>query len=357
MKMHFKSLDSLRGLAAIFVFLNHFNHLYANIIQIKYFDIVFKISHQSVILFFVLSGFVLTLSYNTNKFNLLEYTVRRIFRIFPAYYFALGLSIVFIILCAPTDNIGIFTIDYRNYVSAFHEQKFSDVISNIILLNNFRCNLDPVVWTLAIEMVISIFILPIVWWLMRFTNNKSNYLIFLTIIIGIILSKKVNVINYPHLNNFVDFARCVNYFIIGVLLCVSHQQLKLLAKWYVLPIYLALYILPELSGGRVQQDLITAIASAGIIICALHNIKIKKFLEHKIFLFYGKISYSFYLLHMVIFYITVYFIGLQVNKIGLFIVTFSLTTAIAYIAYILIETPLNKCGKHFFNKKSIDNLS
>lgn len=98
-KHKFHALDSLRGIAAIMVILQHFwemNH--ASDARLKPW-LFFYAGHEAVILFFVLSGFVL--SYQLREFRWTEYSLfvwKRIRRIYPAYYASILFSCLLLIL-------------------------------------------------------------------------------------------------------------------------------------------------------------------------------------------------------------------------------------------------------------------
>jgi peptidoglycan/LPS O-acetylase OafA/YrhL len=97
----YKPLDSLRGLAALFVFFGHYLGIWGDIFSHKNLvetplGILFN-GTASVMLFFVLSGFVLSLPFiNGEKpLKLTAFYVKRILRIYPAFIFAIGLSLLF----------------------------------------------------------------------------------------------------------------------------------------------------------------------------------------------------------------------------------------------------------------------
>jgi peptidoglycan/LPS O-acetylase OafA/YrhL len=106
MKFKYPSLNGLRALSIIFVIISHleFQH---HLIQdssfsqpIKLFLLFFTDGHLGVNIFFVISGFLITTLLLTEeqkdqKVSLKNFYIRRVLRIFPAYYFYL--FILFII--------------------------------------------------------------------------------------------------------------------------------------------------------------------------------------------------------------------------------------------------------------------
>src|ERR1700704_3301212 len=94
----FYELDSLRGVAALTVVFHHFSRICSP--RVIYFldRTPFRLlvaGHQAVILFFLLSGFVLTLPYKKNdRLNYGPFLVKRVCRIYLPYLGALALAIL-----------------------------------------------------------------------------------------------------------------------------------------------------------------------------------------------------------------------------------------------------------------------
>lgn len=101
-KKRYVQLDALRGLAAISVFLSH----YIGFINIpEWLEFISKTplhifwdGGAAVAFFFVLSGFCLALPYiggdECKEISYFRFLIRRIFRLYPAYWFALILCIL-----------------------------------------------------------------------------------------------------------------------------------------------------------------------------------------------------------------------------------------------------------------------
>src|ERR1700742_2738671 len=101
----FKQLDSMRGLAALFVFFSHYVGIFrpglpfADVIQLTPLGILYN-GRAAVMFFFSLSGFVLALPFIGGKpIDIAEFYIKRIGRIYPAYIvailFALLLKLAF----------------------------------------------------------------------------------------------------------------------------------------------------------------------------------------------------------------------------------------------------------------------
>ena len=99
-KNHLKGLDSLRAIAALIVIFTHIELIkgangISNLFKLPFYTATG--GHTAVVLFFVLSGFLITtlLIKEQNKFNSIsikKFYLRRIFRVWPLYYLTLIVS-------------------------------------------------------------------------------------------------------------------------------------------------------------------------------------------------------------------------------------------------------------------------
>jgi peptidoglycan/LPS O-acetylase OafA/YrhL len=96
----YRQLDSLRGLGAVSVFFAHFIGLKISLpllhtIQQSPFGILFN-GTAALMLFFVLSGFVLSLPFvdSGKPLKLTSFYIKRVFRIYPAYIFAVIFAVL-----------------------------------------------------------------------------------------------------------------------------------------------------------------------------------------------------------------------------------------------------------------------
>jgi len=130
---------------------------------------------KGVQLFYLMSAFTLMLSFKKNSFqnnDILNFYIRRIFRIIPMFYIAI---ITWIFL--SSNNIYI-TNDYR-YIS------LGSIFSHFLLLHglnpNWQDSLVPGGWSVAVESIFYIFC-PLFF---RYITSLNKSIIFLTISIYI----------------------------------------------------------------------------------------------------------------------------------------------------------------------------
>ncbi len=159
-----KGLDMFRGVAALMVLLFHFYTFYfSELHEISSLFSVLNIGHIGVDLFFVLSGFLITLSlWNSKSFS--HFFLKRIKRIAP-----LAIATTLIFWGVQTDFSGITFF------------ALTDLFSHLFFVNGFfpqfYSTINPVTWSISIEMAFYI-LLPVVWLIVAKKNMKKFFTIF-----------------------------------------------------------------------------------------------------------------------------------------------------------------------------------
>lgn len=342
-RLHF--LDSSRGLAALVVLLSHFqltllpqlNHSW---LMKTPFHLMLD-GTSAILYFFILSGFVLTLSIKSDEKisigNYVKFIILRIFRIYPAFIFTLLITYVVIhnIEAGPTTWLS-------QYWKTQHD--FHSLVNQAVLIvrlpNDPLLRLIPQDWTLSIEIAISMF-LP----LLVFTFRKKSTF-FLIVIYLLVQFLKIDPFIF-------DFS-------LGIFMACNLEALK--NKWannkykiYLLGFALLLmcadFAFPDLM--KVTDTILIHHKSWGLAIilwAIISSVKIQRFLKFKPMIFLGKISYSFYLLHFIILFIMLRFFTL--NTAAFLIVYLIITVLISSLTYYLIENPSNKISRFIVNKCS-----
>lgn len=185
-KFRFDNLDSIRTIAFLATFITHAFHaeseksiaLFALKIQ-EYFAF-------GVPIFFVLSGFLITFlmlkeQENNGKFNLKNFYVRRVLRIWPVYFLVL---IVGFMLFPLLRN----TVLHAPYVENANPYYYISFLSNFDQINNltlpFGIGLGPT-WSVSIEEQFYLF-WPI--FILIFKRTKFIYVIVSVLLISIVTS-------------------------------------------------------------------------------------------------------------------------------------------------------------------------
>ncbi len=369
MNKRYLELDSLRGLAAFFVLIYHclrifptfdtHNHpgqnddFLINLLINTPLRLIWA-GHESVILFFILSGFVLSLPYyKKRKVDYRTYLIRRFSRIYIPYFIATSIAAIAFLLLAK-NGISMYSIWFNKIWTS--ETTFLDILNHILFLGYYNADqYNTVIWSLVHEMRISIIFPLLMLAILRF-NWKTNIGISLTFsLVAFILLVKIN----PTFNtNIILTLHYTSMFMIGSLLAKHIEPIvdfyKKLPNYVKMLLLLFAIISYTYSGlfaniGFIHNFLINeyavVIGSSLFIIIALSSGIFSRFLNLKPILFLGKISYSLYLYHTVILFSLIYiFNGIfPISVILLATIVFSIIVSI--ISYYLIEEPSMKLGK------------
>ena len=280
--MRIKELDGLRGLAALSVVLFHYTNGSNPYFKEVFF---FEFGHYGVELFFIISGFVISLTLQRKK-TFLEFWKARFFRLFPIYWVCMTLTFVI------TSLIG---LDYMN-------RSFTEYILNAPMLSRFIGVkfVDGSYWSLQYELFFYLIMAFIFYFL---TKRLSKILLIFglfTLVQFCINLTDFNTImsNYGGLASTVYFRlygifilEYINLFTMGISLYAVVVEKKSWA-W----IYIIIGIIASASISL--EDFIAMIVIMGVLVSAL-------FLKWKIWrsrtmLWLGSISYVLYLIHMFI---------------------------------------------------------
>jgi peptidoglycan/LPS O-acetylase OafA/YrhL len=329
MKNEIKSLTGLRGVVALWVAFFHFSFFRNEFIQ----DIVGK-GYVAVDIFFVLSAFLLTVSY-AGKFKELDYKVieifykKRINRIYPVYI----LSVIFIGLFLEKSTISGFFINATLLQCFFNP----DYLLNVVY------------WSLSTEWVCYL-VFPFMLWLILHYKIRSEVLIIASLVLRFVLPylpdhlyigsehpMEVGVspryLDLPY--GLVSLLRTVSSYFLGIGVALL-PPFKMKKENLIIYIILILFV----SMLFVEKGLLFIPLLSAFMIKYLYEGKqnyLKIFLETKPVYFLGNISYSLYIIH--------YIVKKQdfavVNNYhlnNLLLISFSLL--LSYISYMLIERKL-----------------
>jgi peptidoglycan/LPS O-acetylase OafA/YrhL len=207
MRIFFKGLNELRGIAATLVVVSHIE-LYksreniANLYQGSSHDFIEHLGKNGVYLFFVLSGFLITyllLSelHQKNDVDATKFYVRRVLRIWPLYYFMVGIS--FVVFPAIVQSFHLEEGSYYNELTKSLANAFDGRLSLFLLfLPNLALILYPPVagisqsWSVGVEEQFYLL------WPQILKRSKERVLSFL---IGVILAKFILLYSFILLNS------------------------------------------------------------------------------------------------------------------------------------------------------------
>lgn len=367
----FIELDSIRGVAAMTVMIGHLCAIWVSEMRPepkiwRWFLLFFNISAgNAVILFFVLSGFVLSLPAVAGRPQpYLTFVVRRVFRIYVPYLGALALTVA-----------GAFWLHSRIVLSDGTVMLWSApldwhlVRQHLLFLGNYNADeLDLPVWSLVHEMRISVFFPGMCAILLRF-QNRWLLVIAPLISCALIITNRLSLpVDWWRAGTTVQFAAL---FILGIYLAREQNNLT---KWlnarsrsmtisvgiaclllYALPTALIDYF--TLTNPRLRYiylgQWLTALGASGLMIFGIQSQFCKRILNWAPLLRLGEMSYSLYLLHYVV---LLYCLHLLFGKIPLFallLLVAAISLVISRFWYRAVEVPSNKLGRRLSVAKPI----
>ena len=329
MKNNTNYLTSIRGLACLMVVIAHILSILPGVGKN-----VSGCGKIGVWLFFILSAFLLTFQWlNKEEFKIkdvIEFYIKRIFRIFPCYIVTLIIAFL----------VGYIT-----------EPK--TVIKHIFLMEGMGH-----FWTIPVEFTFYILV-PIIMFVIYKIKNQKKAILFLIMLLIVTASLSPYTL---YEENSINIRWYMPVFLMGMILAFVYQKFeKKQKKKVIYDIIFFVIILMMILSIPYVRNLIFKIEPDGyllnkylffglawsIIILAIQNSKyiINYFNQSKILIYIGKISFSFYLIH---------FIVLNKIKIDNALINSLLIFIISMIAAIimnqLVEQPMIKLAKRI-NKK------
>jgi peptidoglycan/LPS O-acetylase OafA/YrhL len=340
MKKEIKSLTGLRGIAALYVAMYHFFEPFDKSLQFYVLNFI-RHGYISVDMFFILSGFVITLSSkklfddSEKESGYLLFMKRRIARIYPIY--------IIITLIA--------------FGLLFKFKGVEALLVNVFLLQVLT-PIDYIVgssWSLSAEWLAYLifpFLLAIVY---KFKSEKWTTACVL-LSFGIVLFISLNNSSFlngfrplPELNGRLDrftgisaVLRCFSEYIIGISIFKLYAKYKdSYSKYYhyaALPCSLLLIVLLSFHNTDVALVLLFAIL---IFSLSTDEGPVANFFSSGPLYFLGEISYSLYLIHPVLLRVDKFFYKkLLINNEVYIGSTFFITIILmSYLSYRFIELP------------------
>jgi peptidoglycan/LPS O-acetylase OafA/YrhL len=338
MKSRLEVLDSLRGIAALGVVLHHFTINYGikygfgnTQLSAEWMDI--SIGRYGVELFFIISGFVISLTLEKGK-NITEFTISRFSRLFPTYWFCLTFTSMVLYLARGSD--------------AFDLDQF---LFNLTMAPQFfwRVPVDGSYWTLMYELFFY-FIIAIIFGKSGKITTKP--LIFTFVIFTFISQynllypihiKLKYILLFPHLYLF--WAGIIFYKIWKD----KKDNIKFSKALYIF-LFLLLFtqwVMCLFDVNRVNLYSSTLVTFYFLLFHLFINNKLE-YLNNKYLVGLGTISYSLYLIHQEVGYVLIGFMYDIFNS--MFISVFSSVLACIGLAIIInkyIETTSNRICKNW----------
>lgn len=338
-------IESMRGIAALTVVGFHVsNQFYAGPAHGWFDGFTFRMltallnGFGAVVIFFVLSGFVLARSLDANS-DPARFFRNRIFRLFPAAIFTVTL------LTVLHWQFGFYIDDEVSFDAP-------NVILNLLMI---KSDINRVMWSMTVECVATPLILLSVWLFHK--HGERPLWILVAVLLGL-----SPVGQYSHLLGGFTTLAPLYAFVVGVLI---HFRGARIASMIGPRLHTASIIAIAIfcfCGTRTQSALVVmleCLSSATLVVLIAYRPTAGLFdlLDFQLSRFYGKISYSFYLLHLLGISFaarTLALLDFPISALPIFAATILLTfvsilitTPAAYLSWRFVEVPAIKFAKSF----------
>ena len=332
----FLSLDSLRGLAAVVVIWHHFRFAFTDKDPQWYLKPFFA-GHSAVILFFVLSGYVLSLPvWRGRQPAYGAYLVRRFFRIYVPYAVAIGLAII---VARPMLFAHLPLSQW--FYQTWHTPLSADLILRQFFLMSTSPAINTAAWSLRYEMEMSIVFPFICALILRLGAWISFLLAIATFEVALHIPRHMPNAFGDELCTTLQFTVC---FILGALAAFKSQEIRFfyeriprLLKLLAFAAVAFCYLAPP-------KPILLPFAACGVLIFALHSVG-KRLLDHRLPEYFGRISYSLYLTHGTVLFALLILLYGRVPFLALVFIYAACCFAVAHLFCVLVEEPALRLGK------------
>lgn len=353
---YFKGLDTLRAIAAFVVVFAHIelikteNNLdgYGGIDASRFPD-----AHLAVVLFFVLSGFLITNlllkeKKVTGQVLFKKFYIRRISRIWPLYYFVLLLSYILFLPTLQPKTIAMCLAIFPNVAHAL----------------NIGWKVSPQVWSIGVEEQFYLF------WPLLICFLQTKYLIRTLILFTIGYTFLPHLIHWW--NNFFLDRQEVNEFInrffylskfncmsiggiFGSMYSLKRKEIQFFYQSYISYPAIILSLVLWFIGFSTAyfNDVFYSVLFGIMILNLATNSNLKFSIDSKASTFLGKISYGIYMYHWIVILLLVRFIPVKqisspaLYNLLLYSASISGTILISFLSFYYFENKL----RHAINKK------
>lgn len=336
----------MRGLAVLLVLMVHSTELS----DISKFAAPIKNFVSSGIygvqLFFIISGVTLLYTMHARQTSTITFYLRRFFRIAPAYYVA----IVFYSYYSQTWGLG--TLLNFTFLHGFSPKFINSIV--------------PGGWSIGVEMIFYL-LMPI---LFIYITDLNRAVLFLVLSM-VIKTFSFYIMHVPYFSELQKDGSFIYFwlpnqlptFAIGFVLyfCLFDENKLQKNNSAIFLVLISLFVFSIMSRMPIFNEHITIAGAFAFLIFFMAKSKLRIYVENRVFLFLGKISYSAYLVQ----YASIFLIkkwniynlinisfsrSVYTNFAVNFIILTVFTIGLAYIMFHLIEKPFQQIGRMIIQK-------
>ena len=346
-----ESLDAFRGIASILIMITHLILVVPEVCRVENLGYIYNAFSWKLPYFFILSGYVLTLSYQRIKDRVKHpyrtFIVNRFLRIYPLFFLStVAMFLIKIAFDAGADLEGasmFYNISWRI------EGSFNELLHALSLIgcaNSWTFN--STAWTLVFEMRYAI-LFPLFVWIMR--KSLAFFLVFIALsIIAINIDSGIERVDFFYaqdlkLSNLCSMFNFLVYYIAGIAFALNRDSLT---KCYLslssvgsaiyLAIVIILAIIPVWETWLMPQGLPIIVKNISIMlgilmwmVVLINNERIKTFFSNPILTAIGRSSFSIYMWHIPIF--TLLYMSLRDSMNIWWIIAISSVTTILFAQF------------------------
>ena len=357
-----KALDGLRGLAALMVVAYHYLFVQVGVevgSALWYIRAPLKLAWSGVDLFFVLSGFLITtilIGAKGSQDYFTTFYVRRVFRIFPVYFFMFGCFILASAFLPPTNALIAGSVPWWTYLL---------FVQNVAmwLQDSFGGVWLAPTWSLAVEEQFYLFVPLIVLWLRpRYAVAALIVLAGLAPVLRLVFPGDMAFVMTPFRTDsllvgsllayamqseaFVNLCRARIVVLYGLLslLLVGIPIMMVRREWF------GPFDFTWLSSIYVMLILIVQVSPRGVF---------ARLFSNRILLWFGAMSYAIYMLHDAVLGLSYYLISgydhaslTGRSDLIVTILAFGITCGLAALSARYFEGPSRRFGQRWTFRKS-----
>jgi peptidoglycan/LPS O-acetylase OafA/YrhL len=369
------TLDSLRGIASLSVVVGHcigalpaISWMYEHPQKRPNHDILYFLAYSplhffwagqmAVIVFFMLSGFVLSIPFYQKDITRAGYFIFFVKRNLRLYIPCLCILIIAYIVKITYYN-PVATLTYGPGAKGYLSYNASGyALLKLFLLREGQTNWVPALWTLTPEIELSLLIPLFVYLLRRLNVLWSIITIFVVILLNAVVKRIGGYSIIPDLSSFYY----MTFFLMGSLICKYRSAmvgwvnainntpfyLLLICSAFLYTFSFSMFWLPSKMYSLLAhwEDYIISIAGVFFMLFALSK-RFENVLNHRFLIFLGKISFSLYLIHYIVMLSCVYLFGNFLNQYLVIGSALILSIPAAVIFYELVEINAIKIAKVF----------
>jgi peptidoglycan/LPS O-acetylase OafA/YrhL len=349
--MRIKSLDSLRGIAALTVVLYHCNLIYFSAhggaprwVAFSPLRVIFA-GHAAVLVFFALSGFVLFLTFRSvDGFRYYPYIAKRFMRIYPPFAFVIVCSALLCVLVKampipPLRDVGGYLLDWDTLTLPT-----AGVVAGHLAMSDRLQWLDPPMWSLVHEMRISVFFPLIALWVLRDWRMATGATLLISVVSAYL--NRTHLFDgwaYQPLNTL----QYVFLFAAGATLSLHALEVRAwLSKipiWARIVLWAAALVFITLS--------FVDIFSAALLVALCLAPWADAALSHALPTWLGRVSYSLYLVHMPVLYTLMHIFWARMPLTILLACAVLTSLLVSELTYRFVEKPAIRLGRRLASQR------